>query len=86
MLGGDFSSPGWNWRDKILKSGSPTRGSITVMDTFNDLGFQQLVELPTRGENNLDLMLTNYPSLFPRIENIPGASSIERLSSHLRRP
>ena len=33
-----------------------------------------MVEEPTRGENTLDLILTNNPSTFMRTETIPGIS------------
>ncbi|CAH1238779.1 Hypp5632 [Branchiostoma lanceolatum] len=39
-----------------------------------DLGLDQLVTFPTRGENTLDLFLTNHPSFVLRIESLPGVS------------
>ncbi|CAH1245879.1 Hypp7594 [Branchiostoma lanceolatum] len=39
-----------------------------------DTGLDQNMKEPTRGENTLDLVLTNSPSLIPRVEVIPGIS------------
>jgi hypothetical protein len=75
MVGGDFNYPGWNWKDRTLCRNSPQPGLHHIfMDSVRDLGLEQLVEKPTRGDNTLDLMLTNFPNMVPRVEIIPGVS------------
>ena len=37
-----------------------------VIDIMNDHGLEQLVHLPTRETNTLDLLLTSLPGLLPR--------------------
>ena len=44
------------------------------MDTVDDYGLTQLVTQPTRGPNTLDLILTNSPSSFGRVETMAGLS------------
>jgi hypothetical protein len=41
-------------------------------DILDDHGLCQIVEVPTRGSNILDLIITNYPASFRRTEIIPG--------------
>ena len=41
---------------------------------LDDNSLQQLVKIPTRGMNTLDLIITNQPSSFNRIETLPGLS------------
>lgn len=43
-------------------------------DILDDNGLTQIVDEPTRGNNVLDLITTNYPSSFSRTEIIPGLS------------
>ena len=42
-----------------------------------------MVEEPTRGENTLDLILTNNPSTFTRTETIPGISDHDIVLSEI---
>ena len=73
ILGGDFNLPGWHWPTKTLKAGAPYPiVHRAFMDTVNDLGWEQVVPVPTRGENFLDLFLTDHPTLVQRTENLPG--------------
>jgi hypothetical protein len=44
------------------------------MDTVDDYGLTQLVTQLTREPNTLDLILTNCPSSFGRVETMPGLS------------
>ena len=43
-------------------------------DLLNDVGMEQVVHEPTREENTLDLVLTNFSHLIPRVNVIPGLS------------
>ncbi|CAH1274649.1 Hypp5350 [Branchiostoma lanceolatum] len=75
IIAGDFNFPLWNWETMSLK---PNPVYTTVHQQFVDLlydtGLDQIVKEPTCGENTLDLVLTNSPSLIPRVEVIPGIS------------
>ena len=66
VVGEDFNFPGWNWTDYTLKSGkSHSCLHHPLTDTVSDLGLDQIVD---RGESTLDLILTNYPNMVPRLE------------------
>ena len=41
---------------------------------LNDNGLAQMVEEPTRGENTLDLVISNNPSCMTRVHTLPGIS------------
>lgn len=43
-------------------------------DILDNNGLVQLVEEPTRDANILDLIVTNNPTRFPRVDIIPGIS------------
>ena len=74
-MAGDFNLPGWRWKDKTFKPNSPYPGNhLKFMDLIDDNGLVQLVEHETRGDNILDLILTNNPSKFNRVETLPGIS------------
>ena len=45
-----------------------------LKDILHDHGLEQLVMEPTRQHNTLDLIITNTPSMVPRVEVIPGLS------------
>ena len=51
-----------------------TKNHYEFGNTLDDTDLVQLIELYTRQENTLDLMLTNLPSQIPRTEVIPGIS------------
>ena len=56
VAGGDFNLPGWHWPTKTLKKGSPSPSiHRKFMDDINDVGWEQMVQDPTRGEKYLDL-------------------------------
>ena len=42
------------------------------VEMTHDMGLEQVVREPTRLSNVLDLVLTNSPTLIPRLEIIPG--------------
>ena len=44
------------------------------VDTINDHGLEQLISVPTRGNNILDLILCSHPSLISNVEITPGIS------------
>ncbi|XP_076448293.1 uncharacterized protein LOC143285011 [Babylonia areolata] len=75
VIGGDFNFPVMDWVNVRLKFTSryPTLHHKFI-DTIQDLGLEQMVTFPTRGENTLDLFLPNHPSLVPRVESMPELS------------
>ena len=72
---GDFNLPGWDWENNNIK---PNTQHIANHERFGEIlddnSLQQLVKSPTRGQNVLDLIITNYPASFNRIETLPGLS------------
>lgn len=75
VIGGDFNLPSLDWNTCSLKTPSVhPRLHNDFLDLLNDHGLQQMVTFPTRENNTLDLFVTNFPSLVPRIEGVPGVS------------
>jgi len=63
LLCGDFNFPGINW--KTLQSNKRGRSFLqTTLDNF----LHQHIEVPTRGENTLDLVLSSDPRLISNIQ------------------
>ncbi|XP_076471209.1 uncharacterized protein LOC143301087 [Babylonia areolata] len=50
----------------------PPKDCTQFLDFLRDQGQQQMVTFPTRELNTLDLFVTDFPTLFPRIEGVPG--------------
>ena len=75
VIGGDFNLPDWDWKEMSLKP-EPCYPRLhkQFVDCTYDHNLEQMVLEPTRGENTLDLILTNYPQMVPRVEVIPGLS------------
>ena len=46
----------------------------SLLNTVYDVGFEHMVKFPTRGENTLDIFLTNRPSLIGKCKAVPGVS------------
>jgi hypothetical protein len=68
VVAGDFNLPGWNWKTQTLKSNSTyVNNHYKFTNILDDNGLVQIVEQPTRGENTLDLVITNNPSRFTRV-------------------
>ena len=51
--------------------------NTSFLDMMATVGIDQIVNFPTRGDNTLDLFLTNRPSLVNRCEPVPGLSDHE---------
>ena len=68
-----------------LKKGSPSPSiHRKFMDDINDVGWEQMVQDPMRGENYLDLFLTNHPNLVPRTEVLPGLADHDAVYKELQ--
>ena len=94
LLGGDFNLPDINWEDTSIQGHQNTAALNNLfINTFEDIGLEQIVSFPTRfnPDHTLDLLLTNRPSLIQRCEPLPGMAdhaavlAITKLSSpHIR--
>ena len=73
IIGGDFNLPGWDWRNNGIKPKSPHPAVHSHFgEILNDNGLQQTILEPTRGENILDLIITNRPNQINRTQILPG--------------
>ena len=64
ILGGDFNFPDIDWTNNFVSPLSPHPNlSRAFLDVVNSNNLEQLVDQPTRGNNILDLYLTNQPTL-----------------------
>ena len=77
VIAGDLNFPDYVWASMTLKPSGYPNLHRQFCDFLHDKGLEQLVLEPTRGENTLDLVMTNTPHLVPRIETIPGISDHE---------
>ena len=74
---GDFNFGDIVWPDRLNKSGSPlSQSEGEILIEMNDYGLEQLLHLPTRERNTLDLIITSLPGQFVDIH------SLDRLSDH----
>ena len=76
ILGGDFNVPDVSLKDNSITSSKhyPKRVSQTFLDIASDLGLEQMVQFPTRGENTLDLIFTSHPCYQERCKSLPPIS------------
>ena len=73
LLGGDFNFPGWDWGSMTPKKGTPyPKLHHLFVATIRDLGLKQIVDKPTKEDNTLDLICTNFPDMIPRVETLSG--------------
>jgi hypothetical protein len=83
ITAGDFNLPGWE--TKSLKANTQ---HVNIHHKFTDIlddhGLVQMVEEPTRESNTLDLIITNFPNCFNRIETIPGLSDHDIVFAELK--
>ena len=72
ILGGDFNLPDIDWDNYTIKG---TQTSKDINDSFlrmsADLNLQQVVNIPTRGDNILDLLFTSNPGQLNRCRTLP---------------
>ena len=64
----------WNNNSIITSKHYPPRVSQTFLNIASDLGLEQMVQFPTRGENTLDLIFTPHPSYQERLPLISERS------------
>ena len=74
-IGGDFNLPDIDWKtQRITGHQYPMTINNMFLDKIQDLALTQTNEIPTRGNNILDLFFTNRPSLIKNSTTIPGLS------------
>lgn len=72
-ISGDTNLPDINWKDMSVEGRNYSKQlNQTVLNTINDLGLEQAVDFPTRGQNILDTFFTNRPSLINLCKPVPG--------------
>ena len=74
-IGGDMNLPDINWETEQITS-HQYRHSISesYLQTLACTGLEQVVNFPTRGENILDIIATNRPTLVRQCQPMPGLS------------
>lgn len=85
VLGGDFNMPGIDWETKsVIRNPQYGNGmSQKLIDICNDFSLDQVVRIPTRLNNILDLILTTNPNLFRNISTINGISDHDIVTTDL---
>jgi hypothetical protein len=68
---GDFNLPNIDWTTGVAANNNTIYHHL--MKTVKDHYLWQLVDFPTRGENTLDLILTNIPN---KIQNVTGFDDV----------
>jgi len=84
IIAGDLNYPDIDWECKSTRTGSANRLlHDQFIEILDDFAMEQLVEDPTRGENTLDLIVTNRPSLCTNVAVSPGISDHEAVTCTL---
>ena len=75
VCAGDLNLPDICWStSSVCGYRYPLESNNITLDLVSDCGFTQMVELPTRGSNLLDILFTNRPTLIHRSGPVPGIS------------
>ncbi len=75
IISGDMNLPGIDWQSGSVSPGSSNPALCEkLLEVTLDLHLEQMVLEPTRGENILDVFLTNTPGLVNRCRVGPGIS------------
>ncbi|XP_072020312.1 uncharacterized protein [Amphiura filiformis] len=74
-IAGDANLPDINWENNTIVS---HQYKISINQSFLQMldatGLEQVIDFPTRGDNILDIVITNRPSLVNRCCSLPGLS------------
>ena len=79
ILGGDFNLPHINWQSTTVNT-NPQYGKALndkMVEITNNSDLTQVINVPTRRQNILDLLMTTNPSLISNTEVHPGMSDHE---------
>ena len=75
IMGGDFNAGGIDWETGLVPDDSPSRPlKEKLIKVISETGLQQVQREPTSGQNLLDLVCCNKPSLVKACISIPGIS------------
>ena len=75
LIGGDFNFPDADWENNKAPPRTPHRKQVNhLLSTIEDLSLHQVVHIPTRRENTLDLLFTDAPDLVNNVSTAPGLS------------
>ena len=75
ILAGDFNCPDIDWNNLTVKNNAQDKDiQRSMLELTSVHGLTQIHDEPTRGNNQLDLVLTSNPSLVKSSTNIPGIS------------
>ena len=92
-LGGDFNIPDINWKNQdIVGNQYDKEINTSFLEMSHDLGFSQIVDVPTRGTSFLDLLFTNHPDLMKNCSLLSGLGDHEvvqiqtSLQAHRKKP
>ena len=82
-VGGYFNLPDIDWTNSGITGHNYLKSiNENFIDTFNDTGLRQTVVVPTRGENVLDLFLTNCPDLITSSATDSGVGDHEAVRTY----
>jgi hypothetical protein len=74
-LAGDVNLPDIDWNScTITGNNNPKQTNQLLLDAVLDTSSEQMVCFPTRGNNTLDLFITNRPTLIEKCKPLPGIS------------
>ena len=74
-IAGDANLPDIDWKANTVSGHSyPISINKLLLDTIFDTSSEQVVDIPTRGNNILDIFITNRPTLIDRCKVVPGVS------------
>lgn len=72
-LGGDFNLRDINWNNQTTNPGSNIKSQCNkFLDICTNFQLEQVVKIPTRGRNTLDLFLVTNPTLITEVDTLPG--------------
>ncbi|CAN8012799.1 unnamed protein product [Ixodes pacificus] len=74
IIGGDFNVPKVSWNRYMLQTGVVSGVGWEMMNMVRTFARTQIVEEPTRGNNILDLVLTDQPAWVKSSFILPGIS------------
>ena len=74
-ISGDANLPDIEWETtSIVDHHNPVQVNTLFINTVMDIASEQIVDFPTRGQNLLDIFVTNRPSLLNKCTPLPGLS------------
>ena len=76
MVLGDFNMPDMDWPNDTVKHSCKFKSLYDdFIDNLTHFNLEQMVKIPTREQNILDLLLTNHPSKVHETKSLPSLST-----------